>query len=251
MHPLAAQSVTQGYGSDEPLQRGMLVALKTDDPEKVEAVKVDTLNRLFGVVVEPNDSAVTLSSEDRKNFVATGGNFEVLVSDQNGPIRENDYISISSLGGIAMKATEDQAIVLGKAIGDFDGRTGIIGSTIDEKTKQTVNFGRVQVAVSINRNPLLKTPDENKLPKFLNRISENVAQKPVSQARAYLALVMLIVAAIIAGVMLFSGTRSSLISIGRNPLSKKGIIKGLIQVVLLSLIVFITGIFGVYLLLKL
>ena len=57
--------------------------------------------------------------------------------------------------------------------------------------------------------------------------------------------------ALITGVMLYSGARGSLISVGRNPLSKGAILKGLIQIVILSLTVFITGMFGVYLLLKL
>jgi hypothetical protein len=52
-------------------------------------------------------------------------------------------------------------------------------------------------------------------------------------------------------VILYSGVRNTLISIGRNPLSKKTIYKGLIQIILMGLIIFITGLFGVYLLLKL
>jgi hypothetical protein len=54
----------------------------------------------------------------------------------------------------------------------------------------------------------------------------------------------------VAGIMLYSGARSSLISVGRNPLSRSVIIKALGQVVVLSLIVFISGMFAVYLLLK-
>ena len=55
----------------------------------------------------------------------------------------------------------------------------------------------------------------------------------------------------IAGSLIYSAVRSSLIAIGRNPLSKKSIIRGLFQVVIIGLMVFLSGIFGVYLLLRL
>jgi hypothetical protein len=58
-------------------------------------------------------------------------------------------------------------------------------------------------------------------------------------------------ATVVAGSMLYAGVRSSMISIGRNPLSKQSIVKSMVQVIITSFMVFILGIFGVYLLLKL
>jgi hypothetical protein len=51
--------------------------------------------------------------------------------------------------------------------------------------------------------------------------------------------------------MLYSGIRSGMIAVGRNPLSKKSIMRSLIETVIAGLIVFAVGIFAVYLLLKL
>lgn len=248
--PLSAQSIAQGYATDQTLQRGMLVASKQDDPNKVEAVTVDSLDRLKGVVVQPNDSSVTISSEGQKVFVAATGTYEVLVSDQSGQIKTGDYISISSLAGIGMKASDTQSFIIGKAAQNFDGKTDSVGSSVIADD-QRVNFARIRVDVAINRNPLLKSPDAPKIPGILNKISQAVAEKPVSSAKVYLATAVFLVSATISGIMLYSGARGSLISIGRNPLSKKVVIRGLIQVVLMSLIIFITGLFGVYLLLKL
>ncbi|QQS18685.1 hypothetical protein IPL68_01180 [Candidatus Saccharibacteria bacterium] len=53
------------------------------------------------------------------------------------------------------------------------------------------------------------------------------------------------------GSLLYGGVRSSLVSIGRNPLAKKSILRGLIQVVILGLTVFVIGLIAIYLLLKL
>jgi hypothetical protein len=50
--------------------------------------------------------------------------------------------------------------------------------------------------------------------------------------------------------MFYIGVRSGITAIGRNPLSKKDITKGLLQVILASMVVFIIGLFAVYLLLK-
>jgi multisubunit Na+/H+ antiporter MnhB subunit len=88
------------------------------------------------------------------------------------------------------------------------------------------------------------------LPNFLITAGQTVANRPVSESRVYISLVILGISAVIAGSMLYAGIRSSIISIGRNPLSKRSIIRSLIQVTLTSLIVFIIGLFAVYLLLR-
>jgi len=52
-------------------------------------------------------------------------------------------------------------------------------------------------------------------------------------------------------VTLYSGIRNALIAIGRNPLSKKSIFRGLLEIILTGFIILIIGLFAVYLLLKL
>lgn len=248
---LSAQTVNQGYNSDEPLQKGMLVVSKQDDPNKVERATNENIDRLKGVVVQQNDSPVTLAGEGQNVFVATNGEYEVLVSNESGPIKRGDYLSVSSLAGIAMKATDEQPVVLGQASADFAGSEDSIGSYQDPQTKQTVNFGRILVSVSISRNPLLREDLGSRIPAAIQRISVAVAGKQVNTARVWLAVAVFLGTVFVVGTMLYSGARSSLISVGRNPLSRAVIIRGLLQVVVLSVIVFITGMFGVYLLLKL
>lgn len=248
--PVLAQTVLQGYASDEMLQKGMLVTLKKDDQTKVQAVTDETIADLKGVVADANDSPVTLSGDGRKVFVASTGSYEVLVSNENGKIEQGDYITGSSLNGIAMKAGDIQSVVLGRAVGKFEGGGDSIGKST-AKSGDTVSFGRIQVDIGIGKNPLQKTPIKDKVPDALQKLTTTIAEKPVSTLRIYLALVVLVVTAMVAGTTLFSGVRSTVISIGRNPLSKGIIFRGLFQVLLLSLIIFITGLFGVYLLIKL
>lgn len=249
------QSVTQGYGSDTPLQNGMIVKLEDKDANKVEAVTTSTIDKIQGVVVAANDAAVTLSDDANKGqvFVATFGRYDTLVSNQNGPIAVGDYITVSSIAGIGMKAGSSEPVVLGKAAGGFDGTSNVVGTSTLTDTlgkHQGVSIGLIPVDVVVARNPLQRDTADN-LPGFLRKVSESIANKPVSTARVYISLAVLLVSAFVAGGMLYAGIRGGLISIGRNPLAKKTIGRSIAQVIISSIIVFIIGVCGVYLLLKL
>lgn len=248
--------VTTAYGSDSVLQKGMIVSLDPKDSSKVTALNADNPDKMFGVVVAGNDSPLTLTS-DTKNpqvYVAVNGKCDVLVSTEDGVIKSGDYITISSLNGVGMKATGDQTMVLGKALSGFNGSSNVDGTatlkTTDGK-KQQVSLSRVRVQLAIQHNPLQTFSLSEGTTRFLTHIGYSVSSKPVSPNRLYLGLLILIITAIVAGSILFSGVRSAIVSIGRNPLAKGVIMRSLLQVIFTSLIVFIVGIFAVYLLLKL
>ena len=241
----AETSFVVSYNSDNPLEKGRVIALNKDDSKKVEPVPYNQPDRIYGVVVDANDAPVTLTREGEKVFVATGGKHEVLVSVENGIINVGDYLSLSRSDGVAAKATDKQDYILGKALTGFDGRTGVI-----TKSDSGAGIARIVADISVSRNPIRRI-DVNFLPQFLQKTAEGIAGKPVNMARVYVSLGILVITGLIAGSLLYGGVKSAIISIGRNPLSKKSIIRGLLQVVFVSLIIFITGVFAVYLLLRL
>lgn len=249
--PLNAQQLSQGYGSDAQLQKGMIVRLKQDDATKVEAVKSEDMERMFGVVINANDTPITLSSEDQKVFVATVGRFDVLVSDQNGEIKAGDYVTVSAISGVGMKARSEEPAVIGRAIGDFNGREGVISTNEVKRGSENVkvNLGRVKVDIGVGKNPQLKI-DEANVPEALKRATVAIAGKEVSAARAYASVVVFIVSAMVAVTIMYAGVRSGVYSVGRNPLSRKSIMRSMMQAVIIGLIIFISGLFGVYLLLR-
>ena len=250
---MSAQSVTQGYSSDKVLQRGTVVSLDQADTSKVIAATRLNQNRLHGLVVASNDSSFTLSNETEKTFVATIGRFDGLVSTEAGTIQPGDFLTMSNISGIAMKAGEFDPYTVGKAIEGYDGSDNSVSSTElrdNIGNTQKVSIGRVLVDISVGSNPLLR-PVESSLPQFLEKAAETIADKQVSPVRVYLGIFIILSSASIAGSLLYSGTKSSMISIGRNPLSKKSITKSLMQIVLTSIIIFLIGLFGVYLLLRL
>lgn len=245
---VAAQSFTQGFASDEPLQRGILVRLNPTDSHKVQVATAEAEQKIYGVVVNANDAPVTLSTEGQKVFVASQGRFEVLVSSQNGPIAVGDYLVISSIRGVAMKAGRSQKVAVARALDAFDGRQGSLSS--QKINGKTINISRIGADIAITHNPLAET-DKTTVPKILQTASSFVAGRTVSAPRMYAGGMVLVLTMLISGGMFYTGTRSSITAIGRNPLSKHDITKGLLQVSLTSLIVFIIGLFAVYLLLKL
>ena len=248
---LYAQSVTQGYGTDEALQKGMIVGLKEDDTAKVTPINVDQIDRMLGIVVDANDSPITISGEQEKVFVATVGRYDVLVSNQQGEIKQGDYITVSALNGIGMLAGFEQSEIVGRATSSFNGRDNVISTSWLKDTngnEQKVSIGRVGVDIAISKNPLAKSAAVT--PEWLGKIGQAIAGKSLSPARVYISAAIFVIGAFIAGAILYAGIRSSIIAIGRNPLSKKSILRGLLQVIFTSLIVFIISVFGVYLLLK-
>ena len=250
----SSPTVTQGYSSDMLLQRGMLVGLKNDDPRKVEPVNSDQADQLHGVVIGANESAVLLGSDEEKVYVASGGRFPVLVSSQNGAIKSGDYVSPSAIKGIGMNAGKDSSIVIGKALEDFDASNqstvkSVITVNDASNKEQQLSVGMIIVDVAVGKNPLMKT--NTSLPEALQKSAELIADKPVNATKVYISLFIIIVTSAIAGSIIYSAVRGGMVSIGRNPLGKNAIMRGLLQVVLVGILILLSGFFGVYLILKL
>ena len=247
-----AQDFTQGYSSDETLVRGSVVALNPEDKNKVETLNSEREDDLFGVVVRSNDTALTITDDVTGVFVATSGRFEILVSNINGSISNNDYLAISSIKGIGMRADETQKLVIGKALQDIDFSSSdeiISQFQVEDSSGRpfTVSVGRILAEIDIEPNP--NAAENQGAPEFLVTFTETVAGKPVSSLRIYSALGVLVVGAAISGSLLYSAVKSSITSIGRNPLSRKSVLAGLAQVIIISSIILFSGLFAVYLIL--
>lgn len=252
-HHIDAQAVTEGYNADKALERGLIVGLKKNDSTKVESINSDAAEHILGVIVGINDAPVTISADGQRVFVATNGHYDVLVGTQNGAIESGDYIAISAYSGIGMKAGSKEPYVIGRALSGFDGKKDVISNSEVKDTAgatHKVAIGRVSADVGVAKNPLLKATEPD-LPSALRKAAQTIAGKPVDAVRVYLGIVVFAITTLAAGSLLYGGVRSALISVGRNPLSRKSIIRGMFQVVITGLIVFITGVFGVYLILRL
>lgn len=246
----------QGYASDTPLDNGTIVQLTGKDSNRVKIVGQPELQNMFGVTVDRNQLPLTISNGDLQNetYVAVSGTYNVLVSTQGGDIKSGDYVTLSAIDGVAMKAGTEEKTVFGRAAGAFDGKGVTLGKTElkdkSGKTYKTVTIGSIPVTIDIRRNPNTKSTKVN-LPEPLQRIGEAIAEKEVSPIRIYLSMGITLISLVAAIIVLYSGVRNGLISIGRNPMSKKSIFRALLEIILTSALILIIGLFAVYLLLKL
>lgn len=245
----------QGYSANEAIDSGRIVQLSKDDSSKVELASQENLQNMFGVTVHRNQLPMTLSSEELENevFVAVSGTYNVLVSSQAGAINRGDYVTMSSVEGVAMKAGTEEATVFGRSAGSFDGSGVTLGTAIlkDEAGgEQSVKLGLIPVTVNVQSNPNEESTEAN-VPDFLKRIGQEIAEKEVSPIRIYLSTAITAISLIAAIIVLYSGVKNGVISIGRNPMSKKSIFRALLEIILTSLAILIIGLFTVYLLLRL
>lgn len=260
--PASAQTTSygggsvQGYAAENPIENGTIVQLSGPDKKQVKPVGPADLINMFGVSVDRNELPITITDESLKNetFVAVSGTYNVLVSDQAGAITAGDYVTLSSITGVAMNAGSDETTIFGRSVGAFDGKSNVLGTKQlkgdDGKLIKTVAIGSIPVTIGIQRNPNIKSTKTN-LPDFLERAGQAIAEKEVSPLRMYLSLAILTISIITAIVVLYSGIRSGVISIGRNPMSRKSIFRALVEIILTCLLILIIGLFAVYLLLKL
>lgn len=238
-----ADTLARTFGANQTIPQGSVVALSRSNSQNVELAPAGDVSRIYGVAINPSDSAVTLDTGTPKVTVITSGSFQVLVSLSSGTIQNGDYLSMSKTDGVAAKASVNQAYILGKALANFDGGSGVVSGS-----GQTA-IGLIKVDVSPGKNPLSKS--DPSVPGPLLKIANALAGRPVTAVRVYTALGVFLVTLAVAGSLIWVGVRTSMISIGRNPLSKHSIIQGLVQVIVAAAVVFGGGLVGVYLLLRL
>lgn len=249
----AAVTVPQTYNADDAVQPGMVVALSKDG-SKVVALKNKDSTDALGVVIPLSEAPVSVTpaaGSAEQVVVASSGTHAVLVSDQNGPVKNGDYLTLSSVAGIVMKADANQSRVVGRATDDFDGRANVI-TTMPLKGAlghtTSVAIGRVTANIALAANPLRQ--NDNNVSGFLTRAANSFSNKPVGKVRVYLSVVVLLGALFIAGNMLYGAVRNGIQAIGRNPLAKKDIVRGLMQVVGIAVAFFAVGVLAVYLILN-
>lgn len=235
-----ADNFVQGYNSQGNLTPGWIVELNSGTA--VSAAPSSDTSKIYGVVIDPRDSPVALSQNTSGQvFVATSGDYSVLVSTENGPISSGNYISLSSTNGIGAKAVGSQTTVVGRADTGFDGKSGVI--------TRNANYavGEILVHISVGPNPGYNNQTVNGR---LKNLADIISGHAVSPARLYIALVIFVVSLISAISILYAGIKNGMISIGRNPLSKHSVLRGLAQVGVLGIVIFLTGLVAVYLILK-
>ena len=245
-----AQLVAQAYTSSSNLQPGMIVRLDTSKSGQVTALDLTHINQMLGVVISASEAALTLSQATptaQQVYVSNFGQHSVLVTNQNGPINVGDYITISALSGLGMKADSNESLVLGQAASAFDGVHNVLSSsslTSSTGQKTTVNIGTIPVDINIANNPIAQ--GAKGVPAFLNKLTKFATNKTVSASRIYLGMLCVVAGLVITITIIYSGIKNGFISIGRNPLAKRAIVVNLARVVAIAVVIFAISLGAAY-----
>jgi hypothetical protein len=223
-----ASSIAQGFKTDDPgIVSGAIVSLKDKTANTVELASAANVDRLLGVAGE--DSLIELNNGVGTVKVVTAGQAAVLVSDINGDVKTGDKVTASPIAGVGMRALAS-TLVIGTAQANLkDAQTESRTVTDKNGKKQTVKIGAILVQVD---KVFYEAPQAQNffVPPVLQEFANSVAGRPVSPVRIMIAgfLAAFIFTTVV--VLLYSSIRSSIISIGRNPLSQSAVHRSLLQV---------------------
>ena len=200
------------------------------------------------VGVAGTKSLIELSSGTGSVQVVTNGTTEALVSDINGDVKTGDRITASPIAGVGMKATSS-GVVVGTAQANLASVTTGTQPVTNKKGKQvTVKIGTIPLQVD---KVFYQAPTDQVsfLPPVLSDFANSVAGHQVSPIRIVAATLLILLLFVAVTILLYSSVRSSIISIGRNPLSEQAVHKSLLEVGLTVVGVLVFTVIVVYLIL--
>lgn len=223
-----APAISQNFqASGDNLTAGTLVSLTAGSPNTVEPSTSTRVADIVGVVAD--SPLIELGEEMGSAQVVTSGVTHALVSNINGDIESGDKITASPITGVGMKVSEP-TLIMGTAQASLESVEASTRTITDrDGNEQSVKVGLVPLDVSVTFYAATATQQEL-VPPFVQDIAETIAGKPVSPVKVIASILVLLLALISVMVLLYSSVRSSIISIGRNPLSEKAVHKSLIEV---------------------
>ncbi len=251
---VAAAPITQSFTPNESLITGNIVSVDTES-KTVYKTRPDKIQQMYGVVTEIGNIAFSGEEDAETVSVANNGIIPVLASTVSGDIASGDPVTVATIAGIGEKATRSGRIV------------GVAMEALNEATEQAqktsvevggesreVILGVVLVKVGVGdytpaTSPIDQDDSENR--NSLERIADNLAGKVVKPLGIIVAGLILLCGAFVATFLITSSSYSSMISIGRNPLAEKKVIKSLLGLILLAVGIFLVSTALAYLALQL
>ena len=249
---LAAGAISQAFSTGgTAVTAGMLVSYAPTGSNAVRPATTGSNSGLVGVITQA--PLVQLSSNSSQTAqVAVAGLTNVLVSNINGPIQIGDKIAPSPIPGVGMKALTAGEII-GAAEEPLTSVKTVSQTVTDLNGKSSqVNIGLVPVAMHIEyyTGPVNGTVSTY-VPQFLQDIANAFTGRSVSPWRVLGSSLALLLGFAMVSIMLTTGIRSGIISIGRNPLARGALLTGLLDIIIAALGVLAVTFAAVYALIML
>lgn len=241
-------AISQGFKTTETdLATGALVSLTSGSQSTIQLSNTERVNQLIGVIGDK--PLIELSNNDKEAQVVISGTTAALVSDINGDVKTGDKITASPINGVGMRA-DKSALVVGTAQVDLNSVQTTSRTVNDKQGKpQIVRVGALPIQINVTY--YMAPEDKNTfLPPFLQSLANSVAGKDVSPVRVLVSSLVLVFGFLSIAVLLYSSIRSSIISIGRNPLSEGAVRKSLFEVGATALGILLVMLIAIYLVLS-
>lgn len=224
----------QTYQVDHALSPGTIVSMNGSNGS-VAAADINNIANLFGVVISSDQSLLTFSSPVGNQVqVASTGVADIFVSDINGDIKAGDPITVSTITGVGMKATQN-AKIIGIAQESLSGSAGKKNQNIVDSTgkSKTVQLGSVQATIDLSY--YYKEASKSVIPIAFQSLANSIAGKQVSPIPILVCLAIFIIGLGSICALLYGAIRGTIISVGRNPMAQAAVYRNLIQVSVLIL----------------
>lgn len=244
----ALTSLSQGYSTNEKISLGSIVSLENNSTDHVIATTINAADSILGVVINGDNSLISLSNgKENQVQVATSGLTSVLVSDINGEIKQGDQITASPIKGVGMKATGNTKVV-GIAQGSpINSSSEPQYYTDSDGNQKSVRLGEVPVLINVAY--FFKEPEKTIIPQAIQNIANAIAGKEVDTLPIIISSAIFIITVIIVSSIIFSMIRSSIISVGRNPMSQSAVYRDVVQLSVLVLVILSVAMLSIYIIL--
>ncbi|HVX58602.1 MAG TPA: hypothetical protein VG964_02600 [Candidatus Saccharimonadales bacterium] len=244
----AITTISQGYTTSDQVSVGSIVSLKNNSSDEVLATSSNNVGAILGVVIDNGNSLLSLSNEKASQVqVATSGVVQVLVSNINGSISQGDEITASPISGVGMKATDNTKVV-GIAQASLNNNNSSNETYTDKSgAKHPVVIGEIPVLINVSY--YYKQPDKTIIPSAIQNVANAFAGKTVSTLPILISMGIFIATLIIVASIVYSMIRSSIISVGRNPMSQSAVYRDLTQMSALVIGILAVSVVSIYMVL--
>jgi hypothetical protein len=201
----------------------MAVSLSRDSDGShsfVQSADFSRVDETIGIASGLDEDLLTEAPVGSQIYVTKSGIVKAYVSDLNGLVKKGDLVTLSTLRGILMRASDRSVTIIGTALKDFS-----ISSAQSVKAKDasggtvTANVSLLDINVDIHP-PDVATVAENSN-NVLDKLSLSLTGHKINGLRVLAALAVFSTLLVIEGEIIYGTITSSIIALGRNPLARR------------------------------
>ena len=239
---VSASTVGEEFSTATDLQNGLLVSINPESPDSIELASLGTGKYSLGIINDTQSNVITFAKDNATVSVALSGEVLVYVSNANGEIKVGDFIGVSWLEGVGMKAlTNQDQKLLGVALEDYDGsEASEYGNIETANGNKDVSVDVIKVRL-FDKEGSVDAINSTNQTTSLENFANSIAGKSVNPIRILAGALIFIMGIALAGFFAYSSIKGSFISVGRNPMASDSIYRSLTQVSMISVAALVIG----------